>query len=136
MGVRPNSPPQITSVSSKQPALFEVGKQRGRGLVDVAALVLKALVQCLVGRRAVRVPAPIEQLHVPHTAFDEPSREQAIVGEMLLPGPRAIKVVNVLRLLRNVDRVCRGHLHAERHFVLRDARHRLRIAKLCRRSAH
>ena len=36
VGVRPNSPPQMTSVSSKQAALLEVLEQRGDGLVALA----------------------------------------------------------------------------------------------------
>ena len=100
------------------------------GLVDLAALVLKALVERFLGGGAVRVPAPIEQLHVPHAALDQPPREQAIVGETLLARLGAVQLVDVLRLLGDVDGVRGRHLHAERHFVLGDAGDRLRIAEL------
>ena len=83
-GVRPNSPPQMTSVSSSKPALLQVLDQRRRGLVGVAALDVE-----LGGQVAVLVPAGVHDLHEPHAALDQPAGHQAVVGERaLLAGPR------------------------------------------------
>ena len=127
--MRPNSPPQIDERLVQESTLLKIRQESGRSPVDVAALLLKADVEGFLLRGAVRVPAPIEKLHVAHTAFDQPAGQQTIVGKMLLTRPGAIEVVYVLRFLREIDCVGGRHLHAERHFVLRDAGHGLRIAE-------
>ena len=63
-GVRPNSPPQMTSVSLQQAARLQVGEQAGDRLVD-------ALGSCLASgflQVAVMVPAAVRHLDEAHAA--------------------------------------------------------------------
>ena len=77
-----------------------------------------------------RVPAPVEELHVAHAALDQPAGQQAVVREALPARTGAIERVDLGRLAGDVHRVARRELHPVRHLVLRDARHRLGVPQL------
>ncbi len=92
--MRPNSPPQMTSVSSNSPRDFRSGDQPVAGPVDVAALVGQP-----AGDVAVRVPIVQIDLHEPHPALDHPPRQQGRVGERArLLGLLAVQLVGRGRL--------------------------------------
>ena len=56
MGVRPNSPPKMTSVSSSMPRCFEILEQRRRRLIDLAGDALDVILDA-----AVMVPVAVIQ---------------------------------------------------------------------------
>ena len=98
-------------------ACFQILHERGAGLIRVLALFADAL-----GQAAVLVPAAVVKLDETHTALGHAAGEQAIGGEragLLHVGP--VKVEHTLRLLRDVHQLRHGRLHAEGHFVLRNA---------------
>src|SRR5437762_13863214 len=65
----------------EQAALPQIGDQRGDRTVHGGALFSQAIANVFSGTSAVEIPAPIEQLHVTHTLFDQPSCQQTIVGK-------------------------------------------------------
>ena len=106
-------------------ALLEVLNQGGRAAVGVVALVPEG-----GGQVAVLVPAAMQDLDDAHASFDQPARQQGAVGEgARLAHRRAVHIQNALRFAGNVDQFRHAGLHAKRHFVLGDARLRLRIAE-------
>ena len=76
MGVRPNSPPQMTSVLSSRPRCFRSLTRAAQGLIGVAAVLLQVLHQV-----AVLVPGLVEELDEAHAVLDQPPGQQAVVGE-------------------------------------------------------
>ena len=77
--MRPNSPPQTTSVSSQQAARLQVAQQRGDGPVAVAG------VGAVVDDVVVVVPrlvVAVVDLHHAHAALGQPAGDQAGVGEL------------------------------------------------------
>ncbi len=65
----------------EQAALLEVEQERRRGAVGLVAPVDEPVQQPFARAGAVGIPSPVKQLHEPHPAFDEPARQQAVVGE-------------------------------------------------------
>ena len=80
--MRPNSPPQITSVESSKPRCLRSRSRRCHGFVG--SLANFAMVGCQIG---VTVPRLFfqEDLHKPNTAFHQPSRQQAALREGIRP---------------------------------------------------
>ena len=123
IGVRPNSPPQMTSVSSSMPRCFRSLISAAVGLVDLLGLERDVVLDV-----AVVVPVAVVELDEAHAALGQPAGQQAVRGE------RA-----VARLARRTARarsaapcdmsISSGHarLHLERHLVLRDARRDLGV---------
>ena len=80
-GVRPNSPPQITSVSSSRPRLFRswsrpaIGRSVASGVACVAALEVAVLVPGL------EAAGRVVELHEAHASLDQPARQQALPAE-------------------------------------------------------
>ena len=114
----------------EQPALLEVVEQGGDRLVDLIALVDEALPKVGLRIGAVGVPAPVEELDEAHAALGEAAGEQAVVGEGFLTGGGAVFLVHRCRLLFQIEGIRRVDLHAEGHFILRDAGDGLRVADL------
>jgi hypothetical protein len=81
IGVRPNSPPHTTSVSSSRPRALRSVIRPATRAVDLLAFDRQGLVDRLPGRGAVVVPAPVVELDEAHPGLDEAAREQAIIGE-------------------------------------------------------
>ena len=109
-GVRPNSPPQMTSVSSSRPRCF-------RSLTSAADgwSVSRHWILSCVGQVAVLVPAGVHELDEPHAALGQPAGHQAVVGERALPlHVGAVHVEDVLRLVREVGQLRHARLHLDR----------------------
>ena len=128
--MRPNSPPQITSVSSSSPRRLRSTSRAAIGRVDFPAFFRQVLDDVVAGARAVAVPAPVEELDVPHAALDQAASQKAVVGERRGPGFRAILLQDRFGLLADIHDVGNGHLHPEGQLVLADPRQSLGIAKL------
>ena len=80
-GVRPNSPPQMTSVSSNSPRCLRSVEQGGDGLV--ALLGQAAVVDFEVVVAVPRLAVAVLDLHEAHAALDQAA------GDQHLPGLRA-----------------------------------------------
>ncbi len=91
IGVRPNSPPQTTRVSSSSPRRFRSVDQGRRGPVGLAALVLEA-----AGDVGVVVPALVIEVDEPDPALDQAAGEQAVVGERRLARLGPVEVEGLL----------------------------------------
>ncbi len=111
----------------EQAALFEVDDERGGGLVGFGALAADA-----GGQAAVLVPALVVELDEAHAALGQPAGQQAVGGEGAgLAGyrRRRARTWSPARPTRFGD-VGHAGLHAERHFVLGDARFDLGVELL------
>ena len=112
-GVRPNSPPQTTRVSSSRPVRFRSVRSAATGLIGQAAhlLVVGVDIVVRVPLHGDRAAARIE-LDEPHPALDQPAGQQAAGAE--LDGPRVVQAVHLAGrcgLAREVNRLGRGALH-------------------------
>ena len=100
----------------EQPPGLEIRDKRGRCLVGVSALGDNRFRQILV-----MIPAAVEELNEPDTAFGKPSGQQTIGGERAPRAcVRAVQIKYVFRLIGHVSQVRQRHLHAISQFVLRD----------------
>ena len=116
--MRPNSPPQRTSVSSSRPRAFRSREQAGDRPVDLERVAGDALLEA-----AVLVPlVAVRDLHEPHAALGEPPRHQALAAEVLAwPRRRGRTAVRVAGgLARDVLDLGRRRLHAEGQLERRD----------------
>ena len=105
-GVRPNSPPQRTSVSSNSPRCLRSVRRAA-----IAWSQSWASLRWFSGDVVVAVPGldvAVVELDEPHAPLDQAA------GDQELPGlhARAVGVADVLRLLLDVEGVGGGHLHA------------------------
>ena len=67
------------------------------------------------------VPRFVEQFHEAHAAFDQPARQDAVVGERWTSRLGPVHVEHVLWLLGNVHQLRRARLHAVGHLEGTDA---------------
>ena len=76
IGVRPNSPPQITRVSSSRPRCL-------RSMISAAEAwsVFSAVVLVVAADVRMRVPALVVDVHEAHAALDHAAGQQAGAGE-------------------------------------------------------
>ena len=122
IGVRPNSPPQMTSVSSSSPRAFRSVSKPASGL----SILARSCVQ--FADLGVLVPSVIASTWMNRTpGLGEPAGHQALpaeVGGDLVVD--AVQVERCLRLLRRVEDWRRLHLHAERQLVGLDQAFELR----------
>ena len=116
--MRPNSPPQRTSVSSSRPRAFRSRKQGRDRAIDFERVAGDVFLET-----AVLVPlVAVRDLHEPHAALREPPRHQALAAEV----SRRL-VVESVKLARrggfagDVLHLGRGRLHAEGQLERRDA---------------
>ena len=123
--MRPNSPPQITSVSSSMPRRF-------RSLISAAQPWSISLHcdSCSVGKWpcASQPRWKIWILRTPRSASRRAFRQQAAN----VPGVRAsspYKLKCLLRLLRKIHQLGHRRLHAIGHFVLLDSRQNFRVGE-------
>ena len=116
MGVRPNSPPQITSVSSSSPRCLRSLIERGGGLIGGAAVGLEVARDVGVG-----VPAFVIDVDEPHAALDHPPRQQAGPGERGFVRIGAVHRQGRLALALQVHQLGGGGLQPEGHLVGGDA---------------
>ena len=123
--MRPNSPPQTTSVESSSPrCLRSVSRRRDRLVGLPAALAV------VVGEVVVGVPLVVAvDLHEPDAALDQPARQQALLAEG--SGHRVVQPVEppgVLGLGREVDGLRRLGLHPVGQLVVLDAGEQVGLA--------
>ena len=131
--MRPNSPPQTTSVSSSRPRCLRSLSRAAIGRSTSLALLRQAVHDVVAGAGAVHVPAPVEELHVAHALLDQPAGEQAVVGERRLARARRRRASRTFfGSLADVHHLGHGDLHAVGQLVLADARQRLGVAELLR----
>ena len=75
------------------------------------------------------IPTPVEEVHEAHTFLDEAAGEEAVVGETGFTGLGAVGFERRGLLLRDVHDFRHAGLHAEREFVLGNARDGLSVAE-------
>ncbi len=127
IGVRPNSPPQTTSVASSRPRAFRSLTRAAQGR-SISRQTLSRSGLEVLARAAVVVPVGVVELHEPHAALDQPPGQQAVVGERRLARLGAVQVERRLRLARQVDQLRGAGLHPVGHLVGGDPRGDLRVA--------
>ena len=123
IGVRPNSPPQITSVSSSRPRCL-----RSFTSAAEARSVAPQLVFEVAGDVGVRVPALVIDVHEPHAPLDHPPGQQAGARERGLVRVGAVHLQRGLDLAAEVHQFRRGGLQPVRHLVGGDPRGDLGVA--------
>ncbi len=125
MGVRPNSPPQTTSVVSSRPRALRsvskaaIGWSTARGVVFVAGLEAAVLVP------AIGTDIGAEQLDESHPSLDEPPRDQAFACIDPRRWIRSIEPIEPLsrrRFAVDTHQLGKGRLHAERQLIVGDRR--------------
>ena len=77
-----------------------------------------------------KVPAPVEQLHEPHSLLHQAAGQQAVVRKGRLPRLRAVLLKRGLRFAADIHHLRHADLHAVRQLILVDARQRLGVADL------
>ena len=109
----------------KEASLFEIGDESGGGLVGFFATLRE-----LFGEAAVGVPTAVEELHEADAAFAEAAGHEGVVSVGAgRAGLFAVELEGAVWFARNVGEFGDGHLHAEGHFVLRDAGLNFRVVK-------
>ena len=131
VGVRPNSAPHHTMVSSSRPRCFRSVEQAGDRLVHGAGVIAMLLhVGVLVPGGIVRVVAVID-LHEAHARLAEPPREQALAAKVIgLFLADAVERAAFRADSSRDDQVGRGLLHAPREFIAVDDRLQFAVAGL------
>ena len=121
----------------EQAAALEVLEQARDRLVGAARVELVVHLEVAVRvPRLVVVAAAGVDLHESHAALNQPPREQQLVAE--LAGAvlvAAVELLGLLRLVREVDGLGRGRLHAVRELVALDAALELAVARAQERVA-
>ena len=103
-----------------QAAALQVGEQRGDGAVGAAAHLGVITEDIVVSVPAVRVARV--KLHEPDAPLQQSPREQTARAELGGLGiAQAVKLLSLRRLLRQIDRLGRGRLHAVGKLIRRDA---------------
>ena len=97
--------------------LLEILDKRRRGLIGVEALRLE-----IVGKIAMLIPAPMENLHRPHPPLHQPAGQQQAVRER----PRLLYVVAIHLQRRGgfagkIGQLRHARLHPEGHLILGNA---------------
>ena len=116
--VRPNSPPQTTSVSSSRPRCF-----RSVSRARVGWSMSRHWLGRSRGQHVVLVPAAVEDLGEADSAFREAAGQQAVVGGRCRACARRARTCrgSDSGSLSEVGEFGDGGLHAEGHLVLGDA---------------
>ncbi len=109
-------------------SLFEVGDERGDGLVHTAHEIAVGPLDVVVA-----VPGAVVELHEAHTLFHELAGEKTLsaegIGGVVAD---AVERLGFLVLLREVERLGHLHLHAEGEFVIVHARGEFVVAGMLR----
>ena len=114
----------------QQATLPEVLDQRGHRFVGCGHFIRESRGDAGAFTGAVEVPAPVEEIHKANAFFNEPPRQQAVVGKARLAGLRPVVFEHLLRLLGDVHDLGHAGLHAKGQLILRDARDSLGMAEL------
>ena len=94
--------------------MFEVGDERGDGLVDAAHEVAVRSFDVVVA-----VPGAVVELHEPGAFLDEFAGEQTLAAKAVGLGlADAVGLLGLLALGRDVHRLGHLHLHAEGEFIV------------------
>ena len=112
----------------QQTPLFQIRHQRGRSAVRLAAQSSQLVHDVLVPTRTMRVPAPVIELHEPHTAFDQAPRQQTVVSERRLTRTSAVHLMNGRGLFGDIGQFRYAGLHPKRHLIRLDPRGDFRIS--------
>ena len=103
-----------------QAASLQIGEQRGDGAVGAAAHLGVIAQHVVVSVPAVRVARV--KLHEPDAPLQQTPREQTARAELgRLRIVEAAKLLSLRRLLRQIDGLGRGRLHAVGKLIRRDA---------------
>ena len=86
----------------QQTSLFQIENQRSDGFIDLPAFVDKTNIDCKTGIATMTIPAPIEQLHKPHSFFHQFSCKQNIICKAGFVRLCAIHFVNIFRFIIDV----------------------------------
>jgi hypothetical protein len=108
------------------PRCFEIGDQRGAGLIGVLALLGEDPWEI-----AVLIPAAVEELDEAHATFGEAAGKDAIGGDRCrVARIGAVEVEDVIGFIPQIGEFGDAGLHAKRHLVLRDTRFNVGIANV------
>ncbi len=112
----------------QEASLFEVGDERGDGLIHAAHEVAMGTLDVVVA-----VPGAVVELHEAHAFFDELAGEQAFaakgIGGVIT---NAVEFLGLGVFLGEVERLGHLHLHAECEFVVVHARGEFIVAGMLR----
>ena len=111
----------------QQSPLFQVQQECGHRLVDHAAFVDETHVDGPVGRCAVRIPSPVEDLDETDPFLNQFAGEEDVVRQGCLSGACTVELVDIGRLVIDIHHFGNGYLHLVGHLILGDARQDLRI---------
>ena len=110
--------------------LFQIKHKARRGLVNILTLHSKVF-----GKRAMLVPALVEELDKANASFRHPPCQKAIVGETArLLGVRPVQAGDVILFARQIHQVGHGRLHSIGHLILGNARLGFGIGKAVKSS--
>src|SRR5688572_13190196 len=74
----------------QQPALLEIADQRGYWLVRARHLLRQSVANIFFRTCPMEIPAPVEELHEPHTLLEEPPSQHAVVRKTRFARFRAV----------------------------------------------
>ena len=134
--VRPNSPPQITSVSVSKPLLLEILQQRRGRSIDFAAFACASRLRGASDGPTARHPICTNRTprSTSRRATSSFAPTSVVVGARIPaampyvpPACGVIPDLDLLGFLGNIKRVRRFGLHLERHLEGLDPRFQLRV---------
>ena len=108
--------------------MFEIGDERGLGLIDLAATRDEINFEVFSGT-AMAVPVGVIQLDETRTALDEATREETVARERRFIFFDAVKFERGFAFAAEIDELRRARLHATGHLVGGDAGVNLGIAR-------
>ena len=123
--MRPNSPPQTTSVVSSRPRDLRSVSRAAIGWSTARALFSWPWLQVGVLVPAVAADGRTQELDEAHAPLDQAPRDQAFASEDLCGGIRVVEPVKPLRGRRfagKADELGNGGLHAVGELVIGDRR--------------
>jgi hypothetical protein len=97
----------------EQPALLEIGNERGAGLVGLLAFRAQT-----ARKAAVMIPIAMAKLNEANAPLSESAREQAVVGITRFARRGPVEVEDFFRFLREIGQFRHAGLHAECEFVV------------------
>ena len=128
VALRHRRPPELAGPDHdravEHAAVLQIGDQGHAGPVDLLRLELDA-----VFHAAMVVPVLVVELDEPHAPLGQPPREQAVRGERAIAWLAAVEFERLGTLVLRIHQFGHARLHRKGHFILRDPRGDLGIAR-------